>query len=84
VADAGDVPVPPRPLVLANLLGAAHRELGPRYRAWVAPGGALVLGGLLDGEADEIAAAVAAHGFAPIERLSLEGWTSLALRRGAG
>ena len=66
--------------MLANLLAAAHRALAGRYRELVVPGGALVLGGLLDAEADGVADALAAHGFAREASVSLEGWTSLALR----
>jgi ribosomal protein L11 methyltransferase len=80
VADAATLAVEPSPLVLANLLAAAHRALAARYGALVAPGGILVLGGLLDGEADDIAAVVAAQGFARQHARSVEGWTSLACR----
>jgi ribosomal protein L11 methyltransferase len=80
LADAATLVTDPAPLVLANLLAAAHRALAPRYRQLVAPGGALVLGGLLDGEADGVTAALAAHGFRREAERSLEGWTSLALR----
>jgi ribosomal protein L11 methyltransferase len=80
LADAETLAAEPAPLVLANLLAAAHRALARRYADLVAPGGALVLGGLLDGEADAVAGALAAHGFRGEAALSLEGWTSLALR----
>lgn len=80
VADAATLEVPPFPLVLANLLATAHRALAARYAALVAPGGILVLGGLLDGEADDVAAAVAARGFDRLDARSVEGWTSLACR----
>lgn len=80
VADAASVATGPAPLVLANLLAAAHDALAPRYRHLVAAGGALVLGGLLDAEADAVTATLAAHGFRREAARSLEGWTSLALR----
>jgi len=80
LADAATLAVEPAPLVLANLLAAAHRALAGRYRELVVPGGVLVLGGLLDAEADGVADALAAHGFAREASVSLEGWTSLALR----
>jgi ribosomal protein L11 methyltransferase len=80
LADAAALTTPPVPLVLANLLAAAHRTLAPRYGQLVARGGALVLGGLLDGEADGVAAALVAHGFRRVAERNLEGWTSLALR----
>jgi ribosomal protein L11 methyltransferase len=78
LADAVTVEVPAAPLVVANLLAAAHRALAPRYRRLVIPGGVIVLGGLLDAEADDVAAALAAHGFVRVETRSVEGWTSLA------
>ena len=58
LADAATLAVEPAPLVLANLLAAAHRTLAGRYRELVARGGALVLGGLLDAEADGVADAL--------------------------
>jgi ribosomal protein L11 methyltransferase len=78
--DAATLAAEPAPLVLANLLAAAHRALGARYAALVAPGGVLVAGGLLDAESDDVAGALAAHGFRREAARSLEGWTSLALR----
>jgi ribosomal protein L11 methyltransferase len=80
VADAATLAAEPAPLVLANLLAAAHRALASRYRQLVAPDGALVLGGLLDAEAAAVIAVLAAHGFRHEATRSLEGWTSLALR----
>jgi len=83
VADAATLVAPPFPLVLANLLAAAHRALGARYAALVAPGGVLILGGLLDGEADDVARVMAAEGFSRVDTRSVEGWTSLACRHAA-
>jgi len=68
-------------LVLANLLTHTHLELSAEYRRLVAPGGALILGGMLVGEESRVADALATRGFAPGERLALEGWASLLLRR---
>jgi ribosomal protein L11 methyltransferase len=78
VSDVAALDLVPAPLVLANLLAAAHRALAPRYRRLVAPGGVIVLGGLLDAEADDVAAVLAAHGFRRCDSHSVEGWTSLA------
>jgi len=80
LADAATLDTGPAPLVLANLLAAAHHALAGRYASLVAAGGALVLGGLLDAEADGVAGALAAHGFRGEAARSLDGWTSLALR----
>ena len=68
------------PLVVANLLTAAHRKLAPRYERAVRPGGTLILGGILDGEAAEVASALAGYGFVPRAPRSVEGWTTLELR----
>ena len=81
VANADAVVEEPAPLVLANLLSAAHHRLAARYARLVAAGGALVLGGILDAEADDVARAVARAGFTPVDRLSLDGWTTLVHRR---
>lgn len=70
------------PLVVANLLTAAHLRLAPAYRRYVGDGGVLVLGGVLDAEAASLAAAIGA-GFVPCGSLSIDGWTTLTLRREA-
>jgi ribosomal protein L11 methyltransferase len=80
LADAAALDVEPAPLVLANLLAAAHHALTTRYRALVGDGGALVLGGVLDAEAEAVASALAGHGFRRETARSVDGWTSLALR----
>jgi ribosomal protein L11 methyltransferase len=73
----------PVPLVLANLLSAAHHRLAAHYARLVASGGALILGGILDDEAEDVARAVARAAFVPGDRISLEGWTTLVLTRAA-
>jgi ribosomal protein L11 methyltransferase len=78
LADVATLHMARAPLVMANLLAAAHRALGPRYRRLVAPGGVIVLGGLLDAEADDVAAAMTVHGFTRRDSHSVEGWTTLA------
>lgn len=83
VSDAATLEAQPAPLVLANLLAAAHRALAERYARLVAPNGVLVAGGLLDAEDDDVVAALAVHGFRREASRRLEGWTSLALRHAA-
>jgi ribosomal protein L11 methyltransferase len=78
VADAETLEVPAAPLVLANLLAAAHHSLAPRYGRLVASGGTLIAGGCLDGEADGVAAALAVQGLPRRAARSIDGWTSLA------
>lgn len=81
IGDAGARGETAAPLVLANLLAAAHHRLAPRYAALVADGGALVLGGILDAEAAAVADVVGREGFTLAETVSLEGWTTLILSR---
>ena len=77
-ADVAALEAEPAPLVLANLLAAAHRALAPCYARLVTAGGVLVAGGCLDGEADEVVAALNEHGFRRDAVRSIEGWTTLA------
>jgi ribosomal protein L11 methyltransferase len=80
LGDAATSDLGPAPLVLANLLTAAHLKLGQRYRRLVVAGGTLVLGGILDAEADLVRDAVAGHGLAPSETRSIDGWSALGFR----
>ena len=79
LADLDTVDPRPAALVVANLLAAAHHTHAPRYSRWVAPGGTLILGGILDAEAAEVGHTVAAHGFRMRGTCSVDGWTSLEL-----
>jgi len=67
------------PIVVANLLTHSHLALAGHYARLVAPGGQLVLGGMLEDEDDRVGRALAASGFEPRSRLALEGWASLRL-----
>jgi ribosomal protein L11 methyltransferase len=67
------------PLVLANLLTHTHLALVPQYARLVAPGGSLVLGGMLQDEDGRVSDALAGAGFTTRSRLALEGWASLRL-----
>jgi ribosomal protein L11 methyltransferase len=71
---------PPFPLVLANLLAHTHIALAPRYHRLVAPGGQLILGGIMEHEDPEVVEALAGAGFALEEKLAIEGWSGLRLR----
>lgn len=80
LGDAAAVEAPPAPLVLANLLTAAHARLTACYRRLLARDGTLLLGGILDGEADELRARLRVEGLATVDALSIEGWTTLECR----
>jgi ribosomal protein L11 methyltransferase len=80
-ADAAAPAADPAPLVLANLLTAAHLRLASAYRRYQVDGGALVLGGVLDGEAAALTEALRAQGFVRETTRSIQEWTTLVLRR---
>jgi ribosomal protein L11 methyltransferase len=80
-ADAWDGPA--APLVLANLLAAAHVTLAPALGRLIAPGGRLIAGGLLVHEVPVVAGALAAEGCWLVEVSEDEGWAALLVRRGA-
>jgi ribosomal protein L11 methyltransferase len=82
-ADAATLIAEPAPLVMANLLTAAHVGLAAVYRRSVAAGGVLVLGGILDHEGPTAVAALAAQGFALEATRSIREWTTIVGRRAA-
>jgi ribosomal protein L11 methyltransferase len=73
---------PATPLVLANLLAAAHVTLAPTLATLVAPGGSLIAGGLLAHEVPAVAGVFAAAGCWLVELAEDDGWAALLLRRG--
>ncbi len=77
--------LPPRrrfALVVANLVLGEQRQVAPLIGPLVAPGGALVLAGLLDSQESDV---VALHpGFEVVARRTSGDWLGLALRRAPG
>jgi ribosomal protein L11 methyltransferase len=71
----------PYGLVLANILMGPLVLLAPGIGGVVAPGGTAVLSGILNDQADAVAAAYVATGFAETERDVLGDWTTLELRK---
>lgn len=69
----------PHPVVVANLTAPVHRERATDIAAAVAPNGTLILGGMLEYQADGVAAAFEPLGFMKARSLSEEGWTTLVL-----
>ena len=69
-------------LVLANILCGPLCELAPRFAALTAPGGKIVLAGLLDAQADEVTRAHAPW-FDISPFATRDGWTALAGSRRA-
>jgi ribosomal protein L11 methyltransferase len=76
-AEAGGLP-PLAPTVFANIMRPQLLDVAAQLGA-DHPIRELVLSGLLDEEADEIAAAYASHGLAEVRRVSEGGWTALRL-----
>ncbi|MGG7645627.1 50S ribosomal protein L11 methyltransferase [Rhodovulum sp. YNF3179] len=73
----------PFDLVFANILKGPLVALAPDMARAVAPGGAAILSGILNEQADAVAAAYAAEGFAETAREVIGEWTTLTLRRAA-
>ncbi|HLT26578.1 MAG TPA: 50S ribosomal protein L11 methyltransferase, partial [Zeimonas sp.] len=73
---SGETPPAAADVVVANILANPLRVLAPLLEALVAPGGRLVLAGLLDRQADEIARCYPRIALRPWR--SLDGWTCLA------
>lgn len=84
VDDAATLDLPPVPLVVANLTSAAHRRLAPRYPRYLAAGGTIVLGGILDAEAGEVVRMMQGQGWDGDSAVSREGWTTLLFAREGG
>ena len=71
----------PFDLVTANILAGPLIGLAPEIARVVAPGGHLVLSGLLNEQAREVSASYLALRFLVAERISLDGWMTLYLRK---
>lgn len=69
-------------LVFANILAKPLRRLAPSLARVVAPGGTLVLSGLLAQDVPGVLSAYRCQGFALAKRRDLEGWAALTLKRG--
>ena len=72
----------PYDLVFANILARPLRLLAPSLGALVGPGGEAIVSGLLAPEVAGVLSSWRGQGFFLGERLDLEGWASLLLRRG--
>ncbi|HMO09079.1 MAG TPA: tRNA (adenine(22)-N(1))-methyltransferase TrmK [Paracoccaceae bacterium] len=71
----------PYDLIFANILKGPLIDLAPGMAAHAAPGGRVILSGLLVVQADAVQAAYAAAGFAPESRDDIGEWSTLVLRR---
>ena len=71
----------PFDLVFANILKAPLIAMADAMAGAMAPGGRAILSGLLEAQAEEVAAAYAGAGLVEADRRVLEGWATLTLRR---
>ena len=80
---AASVPAEPVPLVVANILAGTLVDLAPAMSALTVPGGSLMLSGILESQAGEVASAYRSSFACEIGDAS-EGWVRLDGTRRAG
>ena len=81
VGHAGLRACAPYDLVFANILARPLRAMAPSLRALVAPGGEVILSGLLACDVAGVVSAYRRQGFILTRRRDLEGWATLLMRR---
>jgi ribosomal protein L11 methyltransferase len=70
----------PFDLLLANILANPLRQLAGAMSRHLAPGGLVILSGLLTPQTGGVIAAYRARGLVPVRHLKIDGWSSLLLR----
>lgn len=73
----------PFDLILANILKGPLIALAPAMAAHCAPGGRLILSGILADQGEDVAEHYARHGFDLVEREQIVDWLTLELRKSA-
>ncbi len=71
----------PFDLVCANILAGPLKRLAPDIARHLAPGGRAILSGILRGQAAGVEAVFRGHGMPRVDRVILDDWVSLMLRR---
>jgi ribosomal protein L11 methyltransferase len=71
----------PFDLIVANILARPLMRLAPEMARHCAPGGSLVLSGILDGQRDAVLAAYVGQRFRHVATLHREGWSTIHLKR---
>jgi ribosomal protein L11 methyltransferase len=71
----------PYDLLIANILAGPLIDLAPSLAGALAPGGRLILAGLLDTQADRVAAAYRRRGMALAMRIDRGDWPTLVMRK---
>lgn len=75
------LPLGPFGLVVANLFAELHQDLAPLYPQALAPGGRLLLTGILREKAEGVRGAMGEAGLKPLEEVAEGDWVLLAYRR---
>ncbi len=70
----------PFDLIVANILAGPLVDLAGDVKRNLAPGGSVVLSGLMNAEEERVGAAYAAQGLALVASRQLEGWSTLVLK----
>jgi ribosomal protein L11 methyltransferase len=83
LAEGGGPVSGPFDVAMANLTGALLERFAPTLAGWLAPGGCLIVSGLLEDEERAVADAFAREGLAPARRAAAYGWAALTLLPGA-
>lgn len=71
----------PYDLLIANILAGPLIEMAASVAGAIAPGGRLILAGLLDAQAEAVAAAYRRHGMALATRIDRGDWPTLVMRK---
>lgn len=67
-------------LILANILARPLKRLAPEIRRRAAPGGFVILSGLLRRQIRDVESVFSGHGLRPVRRIDRRGWATLVLR----
>lgn len=73
----------PFDLIVANILARPLMQLAPQMRRHLAPGGSLILSGILESQRDKVLAAYRVQGLFHHKTLQREGWVTLHLKASA-
>ncbi len=71
----------PFDLIVANILARPLMRLAPDMRRSLAPGGSLILSGILERQRNAVVSAYVGQGFRHVKTLWREGWVTLHLKR---
>jgi ribosomal protein L11 methyltransferase len=68
-------------LVTANILARPLIDMATDAKRWLRPGGRIILSGLLNHQEREVLGAYLSRGFIIVQRVRIQGWSTLVMRR---